>query len=144
MLYELWRLGLFSFGGYGLALAALALVVFGAIECPPSLPTCTQPIAYRWNTKNFNYIRIYVSSTIAYSLFLIMIEIANTVKVEKVEAFDRSKRCLIKFAPPLPVEGERHQHPVSPKIGPVQIAASHKIPCELYVSTRMSHGCKYQ
>jgi len=28
-------LGLFSFGGYGLALAALALVVFGAIECPP-------------------------------------------------------------------------------------------------------------
>jgi len=35
-LYELWRLRLFSFGGYGLALAALALVVFGAIECPPS------------------------------------------------------------------------------------------------------------
>ena len=27
---------LFSFGGYGLALAALALVVFGAIVCPPS------------------------------------------------------------------------------------------------------------
>jgi len=26
---------LFSFGGYGLALAALALVVFGAIEYPP-------------------------------------------------------------------------------------------------------------
>jgi len=25
---------IFSFGGYGLALAALALVVFGAIECP--------------------------------------------------------------------------------------------------------------
>jgi len=25
-----------SFGGYGLALAALALVVFGAIECPPN------------------------------------------------------------------------------------------------------------
>jgi len=25
----------FSFGGYGLALAALALVVFGAIECHP-------------------------------------------------------------------------------------------------------------
>jgi len=24
-----------SFGGYGLALAALALVVIGAIECPP-------------------------------------------------------------------------------------------------------------
>ena len=39
-LYELWRLRLFSFGGYGLALAALALVVFGAIECPSaSLPT---------------------------------------------------------------------------------------------------------
>jgi len=29
-------LRLFSFGGYGLPLAALALVVFGAIECPPS------------------------------------------------------------------------------------------------------------
>jgi len=29
-------LRLFSFGGYGLALAALALVVFGAIECPPN------------------------------------------------------------------------------------------------------------
>jgi len=28
-------LRLFSFGGYGLALAALALVGFGAIECPP-------------------------------------------------------------------------------------------------------------
>jgi len=28
-------LQLFSFGGHGLALAALALVVFGAIECPP-------------------------------------------------------------------------------------------------------------
>jgi len=27
-------LQLFSYGGYGLALAALALVVFGAIECP--------------------------------------------------------------------------------------------------------------
>ena len=26
---------LFSLGGYGLALAALALMVFGAIECPP-------------------------------------------------------------------------------------------------------------
>jgi len=28
-------LRLFSFGGYGLVFAALALVVFGAIECPP-------------------------------------------------------------------------------------------------------------
>jgi len=26
-------------GGYGLALAALALVVFGAIECPPKFQT---------------------------------------------------------------------------------------------------------
>jgi len=31
-------LRLSSFGGYGLALAALALVVFGAIECPPNEP----------------------------------------------------------------------------------------------------------
>jgi len=30
-------LRLFSFGGYGLALAALAPVVFGAIECPPAV-----------------------------------------------------------------------------------------------------------
>jgi len=30
-------LRLFSFGGHALALAALALVVFGAIECPPTL-----------------------------------------------------------------------------------------------------------
>jgi len=30
-------LRLFSLGGYGLALAALALVVFGAIECPPKI-----------------------------------------------------------------------------------------------------------
>jgi len=28
-------LRIFSFGGYGLSLAALALVVSGAIECPP-------------------------------------------------------------------------------------------------------------
>jgi len=32
-------LRLFSFGGYGLALAALALMVFGAIECPPQETT---------------------------------------------------------------------------------------------------------
>jgi len=32
-------LRLFSFGGYGLALAALALVVFGAIERPPPSKT---------------------------------------------------------------------------------------------------------
>jgi len=29
-------LRLSSFGGYGLALAALAHVVFGTIECPPN------------------------------------------------------------------------------------------------------------
>jgi len=34
-------LRLFSFGGYGLALAALALVVFGATECPPFRFTMT-------------------------------------------------------------------------------------------------------
>jgi len=32
-------LRLFSFGGYGLALAALALVVFGAYDSYPILPT---------------------------------------------------------------------------------------------------------
>jgi len=39
-------LRLFSFGGYGLALAALALVVFGAIECPPlPLPPLRSSVA---------------------------------------------------------------------------------------------------
>ena len=33
---DLWRLRLFSFGGYGLALAALALVVFGDNDTYPS------------------------------------------------------------------------------------------------------------
>jgi len=33
--YELWRLRLFSFCGYELALVALALVVFGAYDCYP-------------------------------------------------------------------------------------------------------------
>jgi len=33
---------LFSFGSYGLALAALALVVFGAIECPPQITITMQ------------------------------------------------------------------------------------------------------
>ena len=32
---DLWRLRLISFGGYGLALAALALVVFGAYDSYP-------------------------------------------------------------------------------------------------------------
>jgi len=32
-----------SFGGYGLALAVLALVVFGAIECPSWNPTPSDP-----------------------------------------------------------------------------------------------------
>ena len=36
---------LFSFDGYGLALAALALVVFGAIQCPP----CSE-LTFEWIT----------------------------------------------------------------------------------------------
>jgi len=35
--YELWHLRLFSFYGYGLALAALALVLFGAYDSYPAL-----------------------------------------------------------------------------------------------------------
>ena len=31
-----WAFATFLVGGYGLALAALALVVLGAIECPPN------------------------------------------------------------------------------------------------------------
>jgi len=41
-------LRLFSLGGYGLALAALALVVFGAIECPPK-----NDIKRKTNTKKY-------------------------------------------------------------------------------------------
>jgi len=37
-------LRIFSFGGYGLALSALALAVFGAIECPPKLTISVQEI----------------------------------------------------------------------------------------------------
>jgi len=44
------------FGGYGLALAALALVLFGAIECPPerSTPEIELKTSYVQNkvTKN--------------------------------------------------------------------------------------------
>jgi len=36
-------LRIFSFGGYGVALAAFALVVFGAIECPPFATTQVNP-----------------------------------------------------------------------------------------------------
>jgi len=37
-------LRLFSFGGYGLALAALALEEFGAIECPPPIALPFVPV----------------------------------------------------------------------------------------------------
>jgi len=33
-----------SFSGYGLALVALAVVVFGAIECPPFGPIMAAPM----------------------------------------------------------------------------------------------------
>jgi len=42
-------LRLFSFGGYGLALAALALVVFGAIECPPNKMSMSKRISCAFN-----------------------------------------------------------------------------------------------
>jgi len=51
-LYELWRLRLFSFGGYGLALAALALVAFGAIECPPE---SLRDIKKHWNVSGVDH-----------------------------------------------------------------------------------------
>jgi len=44
-------LRLFSFGGYGLALAALALVVFGAIECPPEKMGVTKIFATDGNSS---------------------------------------------------------------------------------------------
>jgi len=46
--YELWRLRLFSFCGYGLALAALALVVFGAYDSYP-VKSITPLDNKRWN-----------------------------------------------------------------------------------------------
>jgi len=39
-----------SFGGYGLALAALALMVFGAIECLPCSPAQRAPLAAKDGT----------------------------------------------------------------------------------------------
>jgi len=51
-------LRLFSYGGYGLALAALALAVFGAIECPPysQFPTVELPdlLEFKCNLKAAN------------------------------------------------------------------------------------------
>jgi len=41
-------LRLFSFGGYGLALAALALVVLGAYDSNPIISTSYFPIAKRF------------------------------------------------------------------------------------------------
>jgi len=43
--YDLWRLRLFSFCGYGLALAALALVLFGAYDSYPLIYTQQATIA---------------------------------------------------------------------------------------------------
>jgi len=40
------RLRLFSFGGYGLALAALALVVFGAYDSYPATSNLTRKVKY--------------------------------------------------------------------------------------------------
>jgi len=51
-------LRLSSFGGYGLALAALALVVFGAIECPPAstipIPEIFDCSAGRWQLQELD------------------------------------------------------------------------------------------
>jgi len=47
-------LRLFSFGGYGLALAALALVVFGAYD---SFPLKTPPAFYLRKKKNIRRIK---------------------------------------------------------------------------------------
>jgi len=52
--YELWRLRLFSFGGYGLALAALALVFFGAYDSYPSARTGLSSPRYILNAAETN------------------------------------------------------------------------------------------
>jgi len=44
-------LRLFSFGGYGLALAALALVVFGAYDSYPLKVPKQQKVAWEYLTK---------------------------------------------------------------------------------------------
>jgi len=49
-------LRLFSFGGDGLALAALALVVFGAIECPPFVPVFCRKKFFSNNLKYLNMV----------------------------------------------------------------------------------------
>ena len=60
--YELWRLRLFSFGGYG-----LALVAFGAIECPPWQTSDAQEIRpdreFFWG-KSIHYYRFVIEEEI--------------------------------------------------------------------------------
>jgi len=56
--YDLWRLRLFSFGGYGLALAALALLVFGAYDSYPLkysafLRSLTEDLSRKGNLSKF-------------------------------------------------------------------------------------------
>jgi len=53
-------LRLFSFGGYGLALAALALVVFGAIECPPIVITKYSTYSLK---QIYNFLETYVQNS---------------------------------------------------------------------------------
>jgi len=50
-------LRLFSFGGYGLALAALALVVFGAYDSYSATPPGLYPKAERYRLGNFQFVR---------------------------------------------------------------------------------------
>jgi len=49
--YEVWRLRLFSFCGYGLALAALALLVFGAYD---SYPKILNTVEIVYNETGYN------------------------------------------------------------------------------------------
>jgi len=55
-------LRLFSFGGYGLALAALALVVFGAYDSYP-LNTRGEKISLSKSSERYDLIKYTVSNT---------------------------------------------------------------------------------
>jgi len=64
--YELWRLRLFSFGGDGLALVALALVLFGAYDSYPVRTTLILKVSFKFYPSlfaiNYQFRPIYAHS----------------------------------------------------------------------------------
>jgi len=68
--YELWRLRLFSFCGYELALAALALLLFGAYDSYPDFVIC-------FNEKGSFSDNLIIASIRCLKWFPLFIEMGN-------------------------------------------------------------------